>query len=137
MPVRGDFAKLQKLSRDLKKLGYGFNELNQNLAEEAIDLIKEGFATETDPYGKPWAGLKYRSGKILQDTGRLRSSFKVAGVTRRGFRVNASANYAAFHQEGTSRGLPARRMVPDGRLPAEWKTAFVKAADVFMKRWFR
>lgn len=135
MAVRGDFAKLGRLITKLEAAARGdiLTDLNRNLAEEAIELIREGFSSESDPYGSKWAALKYRSGRILQDTGRLRSGFKVSKVTKRGFRVSASVTYASYHQGGTKRGLPARRMVPDRGLPAKWKSSFANAGREFLK----
>lgn len=138
MPVTGDFAKLGRLISKLEQAGRGdaLKELSRNLAEEAIELVREGFSKEQDPYGAAWAPLKVRSGRILQDTGQLRSSFKVSRVSASGFRVSASKAYAAYHQSGTAR-MVARRMVPDGSLPALWRAQFAAAARDFMRTFLR
>lgn len=135
MAVRGDFAKLARLISRLEQLERGdlLTDLNRNLAEEAVELVREGFERETDPYGARWAALKYRSGRILQDTGRLRSSFKVSRVNRRGFRVSASVSHASYHQTGTSRGLVPRRMVPHAGLPARWRSRLRDVGRDFLK----
>ena len=134
MAVTGDFAKLQKTIDGLLDMAESsaLTELNRALAEQYVDLIREGFSNEQDPSGKAWAPLKRRSGKILQDTGRLRSGFAVKAVTARGFSVTASVSYSTYHQSGTSR-MPARQMVPEGELPPAWEKALAETIEDFAK----
>lgn len=134
MGVRGDFAKLRLLARQVKKVGStsALRELNRNLAEEARELVLEGFDEERAPDGAAWAPITHRIGRILQDTGQLRNSWKVKKVTARGFTVSASAKHASYHQTGTSR-MPARPMVPGGDLPGSWRRAFESAATDYLK----
>lgn len=73
-----------------------------NVAEEAIELIREGFSSETDPYGAKWAELKSRSGRILQDTGGMRNSFHRTSLSDTETTVGAGKDYARYHQDGTS-----------------------------------
>jgi len=74
--------------------------LSQVLGAAAIKLVNDGFRTSTDPYGEKWARLRHRKGQPLLDTGRLRASFTVR-PTGAGFRIDASASYAVYHQHGT------------------------------------
>lgn len=97
------------------------------VAEEAIDLVKEGFDKERDPYGAKWQPLKRRAGRILQDTGRLKASWHRRSVTATRAVIGSAAGYAKFHQFGTRR-MPARRMVPSGKLPGLWRKAIHEAA---------
>lgn len=102
--------------------------LAQNLGEEARTQVANGFRGERDPYGKPWAPLKSRQGKILRKTGRMAASVAVAQVGA-GFQLEITAEYAAHHQYGTRRGLPQRQMVPmaeTGGLGSIWAAAFDK-----------
>lgn len=126
MPVRGDFDKLRRIKRQLKAVQNRqlHLEVNRQIAHEALSLVTDGFKHERNPYGSAWRGLKYRSGRILQDTGRLRSSFTMREVTARGFRIGSAVQYGIYHQRGTSR-LPQRAMVPFARrMPPKWGRAF-------------
>jgi phage gpG-like protein len=118
-------------------------QLGQLMAATAGKLIADGFRRSMDPYGKPWAPLKVRHGKPLLDTGRLRASFASAPLSN-GFRIDATAAYAPFHQYGTKarrsakagkrgravgKGIPQRQMVPmveTGGIPESWQAAFNK-----------
>jgi len=138
MAVTGDFEKLARIKRQLaavksKKL---HREVSRQLAHEALTLIADGFRAETDPYGSAWAGLKRRTGRILQDTGRLRNSFTVREITASGFRIGSAVQYAAFHQRGNPR-LPRRMMVPRAkRMPRDWARGFHKTAAEVIRAHF-
>lgn len=82
--------------------------LAQNLGEEARTQVANGFRSERDPYGKPWAPLKRRKGKILRDTGRMAASVAVAQVSA-GFQLEITADYAPHHQYGTKPSPRAAR----------------------------
>lgn len=133
MGIKGDTAKLRRIAKQGKSAfgSAGMQGLSRNLAEETVELVREGFDKERDPFGKRWAKLKYRSGRILQDTGRLRI-FKPGSVTAKGFTVSSGAPYGRYHQGGTRR-IPARKMVPDSGLPARWRTALVRVAKAYLK----
>jgi phage gpG-like protein len=155
--LKGDFPALARFEDRLRTTPKVLEVVARNMGETAVDLVREGFDTHTDPYGKPWAPLALRDGEPLADTGRLKNSFH-AVVSRRGFRVAPSVTYAAFHQTGTGiygprgmpivplnkkalrlgktgifaksvKGAPARKMVPDsGKLPDSWRLALNEAA---------
>ncbi|GMV19456.1 MAG: hypothetical protein AMXMBFR56_76800 [Polyangiaceae bacterium] len=96
-------------------------KLMANVGEEVVELVREGFERQADPHGSPWAPLKRRAGRILQDTGRLRNSFHRKSLSASQVTVGPSASYARFHQSGTKH-MPARKMVPDGsNLPSSWE----------------
>jgi len=76
------------------------SELSQVLAAAAGKLINDGFRDSVDPYGRPWAPLKYRKGQPLLKTGRGRASFTSRPLAN-GFRIDATARYMIFHQKGT------------------------------------
>jgi phage gpG-like protein len=106
----GDFKKLQKWADRLDGSDDVLERAARNMADEALDLIVEGFKSATDPYGKKWATLKLRSGRALSDTGRLRSSWHRKRVDRRGFTIAAGVQYARYHQHGT--GIYGPRKTP-------------------------
>ncbi len=141
--------------------------VNEQLAEETIELIREGFQNSRDPYGDAWAPLVLRDGRPLEDTGGLKAAWFRQSVTARGFVVANAKRYASYHQDGTGlygprhqrivpikakvlrlgktgmvassvRGTPARKMVPErGRLPEAWKRRFVETAQEVLTEIFR
>lgn len=151
--LSGDFAALQKFINRLSNPARVLEVAAQNMAEEGLTLVAEGFRAERDPYGKAWKPLALRRGKILQDTGRMRSSWHHKRVTKHGFTIAPSANYAQYHQRGVgpirprrakalkfrvggktvfakgTKGIPQRRMVPGrGPLPPLWRKSLTTAA---------
>lgn len=127
-----------------------YNRLKKAIAAEAVTQVQLGFREGRDPYGNPWSPPKFRIGKPLLDTGRLRSSF-AAQITPTGFRIGSNVKYANVHQYGAvirpkaARALrfplgkgkgakiafaqkvtiPQRQMVPErGRLGRIWGRAF-------------
>jgi phage gpG-like protein len=135
--INGNAAtKLRALRAQLSDPRSLLQSISKNLAEETLELVRQGFEKEEDPYGEAWAPLKYRDGKILQDTGRLRSSWHTVTVSERGFSVAPAVDYAQYHQSGTARGLPKRRMVPDEGLPDEWKRRFSELVNQILRDHF-
>jgi phage gpG-like protein len=154
----GQFAELDRWTDKINQVPDALVTLNEQLAEESVELVREGFATSTDPYGEPWEPLVLREGQPLRDTGALQASWHRRSVSKSGFSIASSRNYAPYHQLGTgiygprkqpirpirtkalklpggiylysSKGSPPRRMVPEtGRpLPERWRKAYVDTA---------
>lgn len=127
-----DVRDLDKLASNLAKIDAILDEVSTNLAEEAINLTREGWDRQSDPYGSAWAPKKHPDGAaILVRTGALRNSWHVEKANRRGFTVASGQNYAKFHQDGTSRMQP-RMMVPrKGDIPGRWQKSFEEVtADI-------
>ena len=149
------FAKLKKLQQKLDSApAKVMSEIVANCAEEALSLTREGFATETDPYGEGWKPKLIADGRgtLSGNTSRLKN-FAVQ-ISRTGFRLHSTVNYAVFHQGGTGiygphgrrivpvrakalkipglgyrksvAGSPKRMMVPTAKrgLPPQWRRAF-------------
>lgn len=93
LPVlRQQFAKVD---------GPQFREdLSRVCGEAAAKMVSDEFRRGVDPYGTPWEPLRSRRGQPLLLTGRLRASFAVQ-VVPNGFRIDATAVYAKYHQYGT------------------------------------
>jgi phage gpG-like protein len=158
--IKGDFAKLTRLQVKLSGLATGDTpaRLANVLGAEALAQVQLGFRESRDPYGRPWAPLKLRSGKPLLDTGRMRSSFSYKSNGRRGFTIGTNFIGAAVHQHGATivpkrakflrfkasrRGkpifskkvtIPARPMMPSGSLGPIWTKALNEAATRFISR---
>lgn len=85
--------------------------LAQVCAAAAGKFVNDGFRRGVDPYGDPWQPLASRKGKPLLDTGRLRASFATSPIPG-GFRIDATASYAPFHQFGTQPSNRRARVQP-------------------------
>ena len=164
--LTGDFAKLEGWAKRIGDAGGAakLKELSQNLADEALELVAEGFEKETDPYGKTWARKRFPDGRqvLVGKTARLRRGWHPKSVTAQGFQIAPAVNYAKYHQNG--RGpitakpgkmlrfmingkpvfrksvgpAPARKMVPGkGRLPNAWRRALVATAQLYFTETFK
>lgn len=136
MPVEGAFAELRRLIERTREVATGdlMDTISKNLSEEAIDLIKQGFRDQKDPYGKPWAPKKKSDGRAILTgaTGFLKGGWHRTKLGRRGFTVAASVIYAAWHQDGTknkdgvSIRMVSRKLIPEGELPDSYSQAFTE-----------
>jgi phage gpG-like protein len=135
--VTGDFGKLSDWRKRFSASAVEKvkRAVLANIAEEALELVKEGFERESEPSGRRWAPLKHRRGRILQDTGRLRTGFHRKHVSSVSVTIGPTVKYAQFHQSGT-RHMPARKMVPDGDLPNRWRVRIERAARDVMREAF-
>jgi phage gpG-like protein len=103
MSVRGDFTGLEDLRRRISAFGEGptRDAIAKNCAAEALHQVQESFVESRDPYGKPWAPLKSRTGSPLRDTGRFMNSF-TAKWSPDSFSVSTNFVGAAVHQYGAT-----------------------------------
>lgn len=134
MPLTGNFGALARWEQQLGKISDGrvAFEIADEMSDRALALVAEGFAKESDPFGRRWAPKKRDDGRpILRgETNRL-VQYRKAFVNQHGFRVESRAPYARYHQTGT-RKMVARPMVPVGnRLPPKWTNEF---RGVFIRR---
>jgi phage gpG-like protein len=83
----------------------------QAVGVATVGLVRRGFNESTDPFGKPWAPLKYRQGKPLIDRGILMASFtyRVGGPT---VRIGTVVPYASIHNTGGVTKFPERQRKP-------------------------
>jgi phage gpG-like protein len=128
LKISGNIAGIRAFGQKVTKLGSSEAKRSvlANVGEEAIELIREGFDSESDPYGAGWKPT-LRGGKILQDTGRLRSSFHRRSLSASRVVIGSGAKYGGYHQRGTRR-LVRRAMVPYRELPGPWRERLVAAA---------
>lgn len=130
---RQDFAKLEHWTRLFNSGHVLTSATNNAMAEEMVGLIKDGFRTETDPYGKKWKPKKKPDGRktLSGKTSRLKGGWHVKRKSDSSFTVAPSVDYATPHQTGApSRNLVPRRMVPTQSrgLPGKWSKAFKEVA---------
>ena len=88
--------------------------------------IALNFSAGVDPYGRAWAPLapatlaKGRHPPPLTDTSRGRQGIRVFAASGAGIQITSSVSYMGVHQDGSGR-IPARKFLPEYRLPAKWK----------------
>ncbi len=161
MSIVQDDRDLEELLRKLELLerGTAVRELAANIAEEAIELVKQGFEDERDPYGNAWAPLTCRDGQILRDTGVMLQSLHVEEATETQVTIAMGVWYSVVHQTGKVivprqakalrfmvRGkpvfaqrveIPARPFFPrEGELPDSWRRAFDEVANEWFAEFF-
>lgn len=130
-------ASLDALRKLLERPEAIRNVIAESLAEECINLVKDGFRSETDPYGRKWAPKKKPDGrKVLSGpTNRLKGGWHRKVVTADEVIISPAVDYALHHQVADSESrLPRRMMVPDDALgmPPEWeKTLNEASTDAF------
>lgn len=162
----GAFEQLEAFADKIEKMPDALALVSEQLAEETIELIREGFETSTDPRGHRWRPLVLRDGRPLEDSGGLKASWHRRAATREGFSVASAKRYAIYHQRGTGiygprkqpikpvhakalrlpggifrssvKGAPQRKMVP-GRnpLPEKWRKRYVSTAQEVLTEIFR
>lgn len=133
MPATAPTEQLRAMVRDLNALagGRAIAQARLEMAEEGMSRTLVGFEKEQGPWGQRWDAPKYRSGKALQDTGRLRASIHVE-ATPGGFRLFTNVVYAAIHNFGGTirrgaRGIriPMRQFLPkETEFPNSWQRSF-------------
>lgn len=135
--MSGSFAQLADLLGELSTVP---SRAAAEAAGELNDLLREQYATGTDPYGRPWAPLrpatlaKGRQPPPLFDTGDMAEGTGARPAQGAGIELNVPFPGGA-HQRG-SRNVPwntrnpARPILPDeDELPEAWQAAIEKAAD--------
>jgi phage gpG-like protein len=111
---------------ELKKVRENLNSIDHVMAKISIMLdrwVQQNFKTEGGKVGgwKPfkaggrWITKKGKrqldtSAKLLQDTGRLRASFKPFSTANMAG-IGSALEYSETHEKGL--GVPARRMLPE------------------------
>lgn len=129
----------------LKSKQAPMTEIMRALRFELLSLTIESFDKEQTPEGQKWATwippYQSGSGKILNDTGKMRNSFN---ATSRGNQLYISNNrtndqgksVAKYHQDGTKK-MVARRLLPDkNNLPPEWQTKIEDIVfEIFQEYW--
>lgn len=113
-------AKVSRLESKAKTEAVGI------VADEVRKLVVASASAGQTPDGKAWAAKK-AGGRPLAAAGR-QVSVSVQGTSA----VVKIPSPLGYHQTGTSRGLPAREIIPT-KLPQRWRTQISKA----LRRWFQ
>lgn len=138
--ITGDFGKLRGWQELFENGEVLLEATSQQLAEETIGLIKQGFRSETDPYGDKWTPKQKHDGRktLSGKTSRLKGGWHVVRADKRGFSAAPSVPYAAPHQAPRFNRRPRRMMVPTASkgLPPDWSHAYEEAATELMRSYF-
>lgn len=130
MAKANPLKKLQRMLDDPQRL---MSAISGSLAEETVNMIKDGFRAETDPYGDRWKPKKYPDGRktLSGPTSRLKTGWHIKAQNGSGFVVAPAVGYAAAHQDPGRTGdgklrRPRRMMVPSAErgLPEHWARAY-------------
>lgn len=147
------FNRLLQFARDPRE---GLDAIGRVLKAK----VQLGFHTGTDPYGRPWAPLKSRSGQPLRDKGHLMNSYDYQ-VEGNSVVLGTNLMYAPTHQFGATikpKGgdpksrlfflvngrpvfarevkIPPREMLPLDGLPADWDADIADAVGkVIADKW--
>jgi phage gpG-like protein len=97
----GAFRQLEALLGTMRAVesGRAIKSVLKTMGPAAVSLAHDSFDLSRDPYGRPWPHLRFRQGKPLLDTGRLRASITQRPLTD-GFEVWSNVAYARIHNEG-------------------------------------
>lgn len=147
--VRGDFHKLKAWKTLFEKAPELLKPMSQDMAEEILGLVQDGFRSQSDPYGEAWAPKKRDDGRsiLVGKTSRLRRGWHREKVNERGFVIAPSVKYATAHQDPRARKgwgkrpgaltrLPRRAMVPYRGLPPDWRKALTSIARDHLRAHF-
>ena len=122
----------------LKVVRKRFNKMKDRakMPKHAMDVIGakawkdvlNSFSIEQNEDGQKWKPLKYRKGKPLRDTGRLRSSIRWA-ANKEEARVFTKVKYAKYHDKGT-KVIPQRSFM---WVSAKLRLTFMKTLLDYVK----
>ena len=138
MADRDEIHKIDQLAAAMENTGAMLDVISKTQAEEALNLVRDGFRNETDPYGTAWEPKQAADGRktLSGPTSRLKGGWHVVSAGPTGFQIAPSVKYAAPHQKPKTKpggGLkrPRRMMVPDADLglPKSWADAFEQIAE--------
>lgn len=93
--------KVQARLNALIKATSNMEPVYATIGRTLVNRIRLGFKTGIDPWGSPWAKLKFRQGQPLRDTGRLNRSI-VAKADATGVTVGTNVEHARVHQYGAT-----------------------------------
>lgn len=130
-----DAWAIARVAKAIGELSSVPSQASKEAAKEIERLIRRQFSTGTDPYGKPWANLSTGGRSYLLKTRHLIASIHVKPRAGAGIVVTVDTTYAKYLQTGTAR-MPARKILPENRLPRSWELAIERAIErVAKRRW--
>ena len=117
--IKVDDSRAQERIRKLDALASNPRGAFESVGRVLVNRIRLCFKLGVDPFGKPWAALRFRKGQPLRNTGRLNRSI-TASADSTGVTVGTNLIYARVHQFGaTIEPVKSKRLVfpgPGGRM---------------------
>lgn len=134
-------AGITSFSRSISGISKLAEDVATDLAADIKDDLQKKYAAGKDPYGEAWTPRrKQQPWPIMRRSGALYRSLEASVngpkiIVLRG----RGAEYGAFHQRGTRRGLPVRLIIPiNGRgVPDSWNPLFQKRVSARFKKLFK
>ncbi len=124
MPLFGDFRELDRWHKRLGDLASAsfLRAVTREIGNEALTLVKAGFSSQSDPYGKPWKAKKNRDGKpILVGKTRQLRKFRLKVLGSMHFELRSgNPDVFAFHQSGTGLAGPSRKKYEIHPIAKSW-----------------
>lgn len=108
------------------------SQLAKEVAETTLDLVDDGFESESSPYGKAWAKKKEPDGKkILERSGKLRRSIKAKSTSASQLVFKADTPYSGYHNTGRRGPWTIKPKKPGGTLAfmSGGKMRFAKSVE--------
>ncbi len=137
----GDISKMGQLARNLGKLATVPARASKAVAKGIAELIAEEFQHEADPYGNAWRPHapatveRWGEHPILDLSGSMIRSVDVSPMAGAGVSITID-HPAAPHQTGWSgkqgKG-PARPILPNATMPAQWRERIDAACDSLVR----
>ena len=131
--IKIDSRQINEALESLQKKTNDMNSVLDEIGQYIESEIALNFRDASDSYGNAWKELKYRVGKPLNDTGRLRNSI-THNVSGNSVEIGTNVEYAGKHQTGENR-IPARPFLPteERGLPDEWAQEVVDIIASYLK----
>lgn len=113
-------------SKALADLAAVPSQIAPKVAKRIRRDIALNFSAGRDPYRRTWAPLakatiaRGRHPPPLTDTWKGRRGVRVVPRSRAGIGITSSVDYMGIHQDGAP-NIPARKFLPESKLPSEWK----------------
>jgi phage gpG-like protein len=137
--ITGDTGKLAAWAKLAEAAPELLGAISESGAEELLNLVADGFRSETDPYGQGWQPKKRPDGRktLSGKTSRLKK-FAKKRVDKNGFTIGPTVDYAAPHQNPKRGTRPRRMMVPSKSrgLPRAWSKTLEELATEAMRQHF-
>ena len=113
---------LERLIARLERVAKGAHRrpVAEAVGKAAVQMVNYGFAAGQAPSGAAWQETEAGNAPLIGETRELSTSAEYE-PSDSGVKIIVKDDKAGFHQGGTSRGIPARPMLPEGELPGPWR----------------
>lgn len=126
---------LDRLIRRVERVAAGQHcrPVAEAVGKAAVQMVNYGFAAGQAPSGAAWAETEAGNRPLIGETRELSTSAEYEARDD-GVEIRVTDDKAGFHQGGTSRGIPARPMLPDGEMPGPWRGPIEEAGAEALRK---